>query len=308
MQYFVSIENNAYCHWQVELLIESFKMQGLEDDLVISVAASQVGTYKQFTDNLIHHESKFQHKNYGDERGCKKINKIYGLVAALKNDIIAPPFTLIHPDMLLISPIPDEGESGITYHAYNTEEDQVTRLIREAIIHCQKDPKWHMLGDTMVFRDVHEDLFVEMLGRYDNLLNRIGNDWDVERLAWLFTLWNHPEVKLHQAFLECQLAHDKPRGNFIHYKHGFPPGFHKRHFSFEDSTGFALSTGDPFEALANVEQTKVNLYVQQVIRSRESPKSFMAKPVINTEKPELVITDKPPEPQNDPIDAEALKM
>ena len=41
MQYFVSIENNSYNCWQAGLLIESFKMQGIEDQLLIGVAENR---------------------------------------------------------------------------------------------------------------------------------------------------------------------------------------------------------------------------------------------------------------------------
>ena len=41
MQYFVSAENSSYFYWQLELLIESFLMQGMEKDLVIGLAENE---------------------------------------------------------------------------------------------------------------------------------------------------------------------------------------------------------------------------------------------------------------------------
>ena len=38
MHYFVAIENTISDLWQIELLIESFKMRNLQDDLIIAVA------------------------------------------------------------------------------------------------------------------------------------------------------------------------------------------------------------------------------------------------------------------------------
>jgi hypothetical protein len=58
MDYFVSIENTPYDLWQIELLIESFKINHLEDSLVIGMA----GPNPLLTKNLLAHKRIMFHE------------------------------------------------------------------------------------------------------------------------------------------------------------------------------------------------------------------------------------------------------
>ena len=53
MDYFVSAEDTVYHHWQLELLIESFKLSNLADKLVIAVAQNDDDKPIDFTANLL---------------------------------------------------------------------------------------------------------------------------------------------------------------------------------------------------------------------------------------------------------------
>ena len=45
MNYFVNSENHPYYHWQLELLIESFKYNKCEESLLITVAENDNTKY-----------------------------------------------------------------------------------------------------------------------------------------------------------------------------------------------------------------------------------------------------------------------
>ena len=46
MEYFVSTDQRAYHDWQIELMIESFKAQGLENKLIITAAETNEQRYR----------------------------------------------------------------------------------------------------------------------------------------------------------------------------------------------------------------------------------------------------------------------
>ena len=79
MKYFVSIENTSYFYWQIELLIQSFKMHGLENDLIISIADNQIPKNNMYFKNLIKHKNLYSHENVGKERNYLPLNRIYSL-------------------------------------------------------------------------------------------------------------------------------------------------------------------------------------------------------------------------------------
>ena len=111
MKYLVSMEKTDYHLWQIELLIESFKIQSLDEHLIIAVADNEKGIKYFNPKNLNKHKDKFLHKNLGKRQNYLKFNKWYAAnIAANK---ITNEFVLLEPDMILVEPIP--LENGITF-------------------------------------------------------------------------------------------------------------------------------------------------------------------------------------------------
>lgn len=69
MEYFVSAEDTSYHHWQLEFLIESFKLHKLQDKLVIAVASNNEEKLVDFSANLKTCQRIFMHDNIGRKRG-----------------------------------------------------------------------------------------------------------------------------------------------------------------------------------------------------------------------------------------------
>ena len=101
MQYFVSAENSSYFYWQLELLIESFLMQGIEHDLVIGLADNDEQKIRGFSFNLVRHKKKFMIPNEGRALGYLPLNRINSIRYALAYDVLRFPFVMIHADMVL---------------------------------------------------------------------------------------------------------------------------------------------------------------------------------------------------------------
>jgi len=127
------------------------------------------------------------------------------------------------------------------------------------------------LGYTMVFNDVPTSFFENTLSIMEALPEERGNDWDVEKGAWMYSIIQHHsnnvEFTFHPAQLEMSLLHPNYDANFIHYTHGIPPVFHKRHFKFEHPGFIMTEFAHPYDVFDVHNPTKITDYMKKVIHS-----------------------------------------
>lgn len=98
------------------------------------------------------------------------------------------------------------------------------------------------------------------------ILKENGAEFPCERAAWELTLveaFQHCSVK--GKFMGASLMSDVEDMNFIHYKTGIPPVFHKKFFKFEQGV-HDLDHG-PYEVLMDHNPTVNTNYMQNVIKS-----------------------------------------
>lgn len=94
MDYFVNIENTPYFHWQVDLLIESFKKHNLQDNLVIGMEiGKQEKSLPEFQQNLTNHSRKYAYEN-----------SAVGMYGLLEQRLLQQPFMCLPPDCVLYKP------------------------------------------------------------------------------------------------------------------------------------------------------------------------------------------------------------
>jgi hypothetical protein len=121
MQYFVSIENRPYHHWQIELLIESFKMRNLDHKLVIGVNEFEEKPSIFDIRNITEHKNKIYYNQI--------FHPLFGMIAAQEEGLLKQPFTFIHPDMLLIQPIVLNNKNNLTFHLRNYPDEKLTKTL-----------------------------------------------------------------------------------------------------------------------------------------------------------------------------------
>jgi hypothetical protein len=276
LDYYVSIEDTTYHHWQVGMLIESFKAHGMEDQLVIGIADNESPFYADFTKNLKSHKRVFSHPNFG-----KNLNAIKSLSGFFDHDLIKAPFALIHPDMVLVDPIKLKTDHNITFSTpegsfANTQKDQelhnkiepdIQEVISEFKMKREKIPDKIYVGDVIVFNNIEPiDLF-QIRMRTEQLIEKYGDDWNAAKAGMILGLYNllAKQYRYRSEYLEGTLLHDSLT-NFIHYKHGMPPVFSKLHYKY-DSPHY-MSTGDhPMQRLLEHNPTVGVNYIHKVIRS-----------------------------------------
>jgi hypothetical protein len=194
MQYFVSIQNNAYCRWQAELLIESFKHHHLDQQLVVAIADNQQPDVPIYEKNLRAHERKFVYMDFGQE--YKAFNKTRSLMFALEQNLLQKPFAILHPDMLLLNPIQVPQESFV-YDINPAYVNNLKPFLKNRLEYLFRESPgdwfaWIPLGDTMVFnKDIPDSFFKRVHFELELLVKEFGADskLKLEKGAWLLAIY-----------------------------------------------------------------------------------------------------------------------
>jgi len=284
MQYFVSCENTSYFYWQVELLIESFRMKGEESNLLIALAENESAKVGGFSSNLVAHADKFLHPNEGREKGYLPLNRVSAIRYALAYKALRFPFALIHSDMILRRPLdePSEDYPGVVLNNFEDGiasdeeaskseiEADIQRLAEERGVEAKDIPVVPFFSAPVIFNKsfepISEVFFAKLQTNMISLLERRGPSFPCERAAWELTLTeSFQHCTMTGRFMAAPLMFESDQANFIHYKTGMPPVFHKRFYRFEE--GVSFSGQGPYETLLEHNPTVSTDYAQEVVRS-----------------------------------------
>lgn len=269
MQYFVSIENTTYFYWQIELLIESFKMCGLEDKLVIGIAENNQPKFVAYSKNIVRHPHQFLHINQGEKHNYLPLNKPYAIVAALESGKLKSPFAVIHPDMVLRKPL-EEPDVNITFQndpnvaLMDKIKPQLQEMAEAGKFDIKLLPSNIPLGATMIFKDVKKEFFSRVAARMGWYSTKYPEaDWNLAKAAWLTTIYeNLGTLKAKGMSLECRLIDNEFPANLIHYRYGLPPAFSKKYYK-----GAIRLDADPHEMLMAHNPTSATDFIQKVVQS-----------------------------------------
>lgn len=291
MQYFVSAENTSYFYWQLELLIESFIMHGVQDQLVIGLAENENQKVRGFSSNLVKHKNKFLHENKGRKKEYLPYNQIEGITSAISLGAIKVPFVLIHADMVMKKPIvlsEEDEKYGIIINNFeeisSTEKEKVNKKIDQKIIELSKErnveekiiPRLPCVSPPIIFND-EESLYPFLSSINSNIKKTFeeeGKNFPVYRTALEMALvesFQHLTIK--GSFMANTLLDDEDKdANFLHYKTGIPPVFNKRFYKYEGESIHYFGQ-NPHEMLLENNPTPNTNYIHKVIRSYNKKKN-----------------------------------
>jgi hypothetical protein len=267
MDYLVSIKNNLYFSWQIELLIESFKLCKMEDQLVVGInASSEIGPK-----NLIAHERKFIFKEDGDS----SIAQIQAILIALREGIIKPPFTVIHADTVLVKPM-DISPHNISFsvdHEFLREVGTSLDSLVSPILEKKKEAGMELeklpVGGICQFHGISDIAFQRIGATIRHLepdFKKIAN-----RAAWMLNFLEFVGIlSVAGNYYESSLMKDLEQESFIHYTKGVPSLFHKNMFQFD--RGLSLSD-EPLEVILKIPLVNTAIgHLQRVVRSYKEKK------------------------------------
>jgi hypothetical protein len=267
MEYLVSIEDRPYHHWQIDLLIEGFRLKGMEDQLVVAIAEHSQIAYGTFGKNLLSHPKVYRHVNFGRDKGNVLLNKAYAVATMVEHKKISQPFCLIDPDMVLLNPIavPDNQFTFCPDWALPKKEE---------FPHLTNIP----IGGVMAFNEVPAELFTRVvncgLWQIENQ-TFLSENGDVEnrfvgRSGWAMAATEFSggmKIGYDDRF-EATLLENDTQKNFIHYRHGLPPVWTKLTYQFDPDLKEEIQIGgcDPFDGLMENNPTAVTNEMQKVIK------------------------------------------
>lgn len=271
MQYIVSAENSSYFYWQLELLIESFKMKGIEDQLLVLLAENDLPKIKGFSKNLIEHKNKFEHENFGLKNNYLPLNRPFAILQALRSGLLKFPFALIHADMVLKSPIEQEFEQDIVLDSYFLKpnnyqvDEEINEILKKrGLNEREKAPITLPPFGVIVFNSAVDELF------FHSIINKTKKFLEEENPFCEYAAWETSffEILGGYSFGGNQFSSgllDNLEGNFIHYKYGIPPYFNKKYFM--DNNKIMSGRVNPYDALLEHNLTSNSNFLNKVINS-----------------------------------------
>jgi hypothetical protein len=253
MQYFVSIENCFYFRWQIELLLHSMKLAGLENQLVVACA--------EFENKKLKYPNVFYHENVGRKNNYLPINKIYSIKYALENKLLTTPFVVIDPDMVMKDPIPNFELNTADCSEYLNYD----KLLK--IGYCEKDlgckQNWKP-GSYVYFIKQHQNEIInKSLEKLYSFLNKDLQNvdrWQIEMVAVAscFSEHNATIKKL------SSMLYDDETSNFVHYTGGYGPYFKKFNYNNLRDITFDYAYY-PYKAILEITPNNQNIKILQSI-------------------------------------------
>jgi hypothetical protein len=277
MEYLVSAENTLYHHWQLELLIESFKFHNSDNDLLVCLSEENTTINPHFYRNISKHKRIECHENIGKAREYSRLNWLYNLYWAVRYEWIKQPFAYIPVDVVL------KNKPNIQFSIFSEimfcPELFFTQILAEESVpgfweitnKTKSDyDQWIPIGPVIIFNNIPKEFFQRTIVLAEKLaLKQIMENkpiWEhTDRLALAMNLMDFSkQIKMIGDYSLTMNMLDNGNSPFVHYEHGLPPVFNKCMFKFSPPN--YVSFGDPFEVLAQHSPTKSSHFVSELAK------------------------------------------
>jgi hypothetical protein len=263
MEYFVSFENEPCYHWQAELLIESFKRQNLDKDLLVTISDTDLPMSQLFCRNLLSHERLICYENIGKIRQHPQLNQVYNLLWALLTKKISQPFVYFQSDMVLQNPI-NISFSEYAEIIFYPDPFFTVNLAAKNVgsfwewtgkTKLDYEQRWISLGSAIVFSQIPIELFSLIVHQAELFAAKQLMDgkeiWDqTVKLAMASVLSEYSSKIFCRGDYDLVSPVMAGHGSafFISYSDGILPEFHKSMFTYPPPN--YVTMGDPIEILA----------------------------------------------------------
>ena len=279
MEYLVSAENTPYHQWQLELLIESFKHNKCEDDLLVCLSESDAPIHNLYWRNIPNHRRLKGHENIGKIRGHTELNFLYDICWAIQDKLITQPFVYIPTDVVLKEKINLNMQSEIAEIVFAPSPFFTLELAEESVgpfweaanrTKSDYETKWVPLGPIIIFNKIPYEFFQRTIVIAEKLalqqLLRKQPIWEhTAKLALSMNISEYIEYMILRGDYTLTMTMlDSSNSPFIHYEHGMPPVFNKTMFQY--AVPDLVSFGDPFEILAVNAPTESSYFMSELAK------------------------------------------
>ena len=279
MDYLLVSKISECYQWQNELLIESFIQKNLSNNLKLSLFADNLSDNVKYNFNTFFQGIQiYDMKDYGFELGYSKANIFSSVHGLVSNDHLKSSFALVESDVVIHKPFEDSVKtkfqsvlfSSNLYFDYKKFMKEIPNF--KEIFDVTDDflsKNWISMGAVVVFNNIKLDFFdilknqIEYMSFKQYKLNGIVHEKTYKIMLVIMLMKN--KSNLHMNYIKNCESHMRDNNddfNFIHYKNGFPPFFHKFMFG-----NYNLNYGDPFESLRVNPTTYASYYMHNLAGS-----------------------------------------
>lgn len=270
MKYFVSATLKSEVVWQIELLIESFKLLGIEDKLVVFLSSYPDPNFKTpFLKNISSFKNVYITPNYGKFKSFESLNDIKNILLALDKNVIDDEFIYLPSDCVIYKEpesIKDIGTCRFHTDLLFSPENINSKV--DLFDNFEINPEsiesntWPYASKILHFKGFHVSFFEEWLSNtekyvFNQYLNQTApyekTNQVVINLLLRKYLGKYFPVQLSNSASSLQ---DHEIGNFVCYESGFHPIFNKNMFAYN-----SIALANPFEVLAANKPTIAFAYV-----------------------------------------------
>lgn len=275
MDFLVIAEDIPYYQWQIELLIESFKLQGLEDKLFIYLVKTN-DSVDAIKININDHKNVIYYKSESIRNGTINFD-FYNCVLDYKSKN-SNDFAIIDCDTFLknFNYKVFDG-NGILYQI-----DQIPNKELELIFKISRSKynyEFHQLSSVLYFSKMFDvDFFktsfatledIVKISYFTNLFDQNYNpNFDIFKYSFLLTGMSYgvpilPTYNLLNYVYEGQ----EQDVNFISYKHDIKPYFYKKNYYHKNFKNLSLKYPDPFQNFLDLPDFTYCAFVKKIVSS-----------------------------------------
>lgn len=265
MQYLIDLNNDPYSLWQVSLILESFFKAGCEEDLLINLIMDDS---KTTASNLVNRKNTFfWDHDIGKNKNFLSLGPFYRMIDLMNKGDLEQPFTIFPLDSILYKPVqmPERDYPCFLYCpdiSFTFDECKKNVGDFHEWFNLDKDfveENWVNIGPCKSFNGFSNFFFNKIIFNIEYLYikqkNNTGKVWDqTADLGLMVTILQYRNQI--QAISNLNLISNPSYfidSNFLSYKDGFLPDFHK--YMYKPEPPAFISQGDPLIDLSTLPKT-----------------------------------------------------
>lgn len=254
MEFITIIENKPYYQWQIELLLESFKILGLKDNISFYI----IGKNRKFFNKNIDNHKRCYYLSDNFKKFGFNYYDFYQAIISFKNNNPDKDFCIIDSDCILVKNNFDFSfNKDIIFQAEVLKKEYVDFGLESLL-----KSKVHHICSFMYFsKKLNVDFFKNSLYITEQFIMKILENYNSEIFE------NDPHIFKYGVLLnsiiekiQIEAATDIvnfPQNNSLNnlllsYKHDIQPFFKKSDYKFDESKLFSLHPQNPFVTLCNM--------------------------------------------------------
>jgi hypothetical protein len=276
MDFLVIAEDIPYYQWQIELLIESFKLQGLQDKLIIYLVRT-TESVDAIKININKHENVIYYNSESLKTGSVNFD-FHNCLLDYKSKNEKNDFAIIDPDTLLKNFDYKIFDGNNILYQIDQSSNKDLELIFK-IARSKYNFEFHKLSSVIYFNHIFDLKFfnssykiLEDLVRisfFSSLFNESYKpNIDLYKYACMITGMSYsvPIVATYKLLNYAYEGYDHDV-SFISYKHDIKPYFYKRNYYQSDFKNLSFRYQDPFQNLLDLPDFTYCSFIKNIVSS-----------------------------------------